>query len=78
MMQFQYAEKHSDEALILEVIEFQQRDAWANMLPILGTAFFFREEIRICVRQHIIRCSPWPHALPATKGLKGVISSYFE
>ena len=74
----QYARDHHDEKLLCEVKKLQKKNAWANMFAVLGTASFLNREIRVCVRQHILRCSPWPHDSPASKGMGGAINLFFD
>ena len=73
-----YALEHHDEEMLRKTKKIQKKNAWANMLAVLGTASFPKNEIRICVRQHLLRCSPWPHASPAAKGSGGVINLFFD
>ena len=64
--------------LICEVKKLQKKNAWANMVAVLGTASFLNREIRVCVRQHILRCSPGPHDSPASMGMGGTINLFFD
>ena len=75
-----YAIEHHDEAMLREIKKIQKKNAWANMLAVLGTASFLQKEIRVCVRRHILRCSPWTYDSPASKGSGsgGVINLYFD
>ena len=74
----QYAKEHCDEALLHEAQQLSKKNAWANMLAVLGTAAFLQKDIRICTRQHIINCAPWPHDLPAPRGSRDVINLFFD
>ena len=73
-----YAKEHDDEALFHEAQQLSKKNAWANMLAVLGTTAFLQKDIRICTRQHIINCAPWPHDLPAPRGSRDVINLYFD
>ena len=72
-----YAIEHHDENMLREIKKIQKKNAWANMLQ-LGTASYLDTEIRICVRRHILRCSPWPHDSPASKGPGRAINLFFD
>ena len=54
----QHALKQQDEELCQKVKILSKKNEWANMLAILGTAAYLQRDIRICVRGHIIKCSP--------------------
>ena len=58
----------------------KKKNAWANMLAILGTAAYLQSEIRVCVNGHIIKCSPQhtaEHATSKHRRSKRVISLHF-
>ena len=58
----------------------KKKNAWANMLAILGTAAYLQSEIRVCVNGHTIKCSPQhtaEHATSKHKRSKRVISLHF-
>ena len=74
----QYAKEQCDEALLHEAQQLAKKNAWANMLAVLGTTAFLRKDIRVCTRQHIINCAPWPHDLPAPSGSRDAINLYFD
>ena len=74
----QYARDHRDEKLLCEIKKLQKKNAWANMLAVLGTVSFLNREVRVCVRQHILRCSPGQHDSPASKGVGGTINLFFD
>ena len=74
----QYAKEHCDEKIMYEAKQLSKKNAWANMLAVLGTAAFLKKDIRICTRQHIINCAPWPHDLPAPRGSRDAINLYFD
>ena len=54
----QKALKEQNEKLCQNIKTLQKKNEWASMLAILGTADFLQRDIRVCVRGHIIRCSP--------------------
>ena len=54
----QHALTKQDDELCHNIKLLRKRNAWANMLAVLGTAAYLKREIRICVRGHIIRCTP--------------------
>ena len=79
MMQNALAEQN--EKLCQNIKTLQKKNEWASMLAILGTADFLQREVRVCVRGHIIRCTP-QHlhtcAGPQSKHKDRAINLYFE
>ena len=53
-----HAWKKEDEELCRNIKLLKKKNAWADMLAILGTAAYLQCEIRVCVNGHIIKCSP--------------------
>ena len=74
----QHAQDHHDNELAYEVKQLQKKNAWANMLAILGTVAFLQRDVRICVRQHIIQCSARSLASPALGGFTKPINLHFD
>ena len=74
----QHAQDHHDSELAYEVKQLQKKNAWANMLAILGTVAFLQRDVRICVRQHIIQCSARSLASPAIGGSPKPINLHFD
>ena len=77
----QHALKEKDDELWQNVKTLKKKNEWASMLAILGTADYLQREIRVCVRGHIIRCSPLRISTCANKQSKhdaGAINLFYE
>ena len=76
----QHAQQKQDEELCRNIKLLRKKNAWANILAILGTAAYLQCEVRVCVNGHIIKCCPQhinKRAKPKHRHNNRVISLHF-
>ena len=77
----QYAVERNDSELVSKIKQLQKKGAWANALAILGTARYLQQEIRVCTKMHVIRCSPLDAKSGTSAGRGsslGVVNLHFD
>ena len=77
----QHATDEKDDELHHNIKLLSKKNAWANMLAVLGTVAFLQCEIRVCVKGHVIRCRPQQlHSCNRSRGrcTRRVISLHYE